>query len=141
MTLIALFCLKKKQFYAKGAEMKKRNKEIYKGLTCSWSDTNKCTVVWNGDGDALAGFYGGYADDGDYIDGLIEAERFIDFHNALTDTNVAQRDDDTHVAIKKEDLKELSGYLAYLSIIPDTRLRSLVEDIIWQYEEYVRGKK
>lgn len=121
--------------------MKKRNKEIYKGLEWSWSESLKLPVVWNGDGDCLASFHGGWSIEDGYICGEEEAQRFIDFHNQLTDTNVAQRDDDTHVAIKKEDLKELSGYLAYLSIIPDTRLRSLVEDIIWQYEEYVRGKK
>lgn len=44
-------------------------------------------------------------------------------------------DNDTHVAINKKDLEELSLYEGLLTLIPDSRLRFLIEEIIKQYEE------
>ncbi len=56
---------------------------VYKGLSHSFSSQLKCDVVWNGDGDALAGFYGGHDVNGDYIDGEVEAKRYMNYLTTL----------------------------------------------------------
>lgn len=49
----------------------------YSDLTMSYSRNLNAHVVWNGDGDALAAFYGGYIDAVTYINGEEEARKFI----------------------------------------------------------------